>query len=367
MLHYDIIKAQYENQYLEAMLTDRFIRSAKEGIHSDGNGLYLQVYPSGNRAFVFRDQTGGKQKKEVLGRYPAMGLADARQVAAKRKSGLITKTLAVAFSSYYEHLKTQFRDPKQTKRMFDKDVLPKVGASQLDELSRMDYTALLDAIKRRGSPTMANRTLTQLKRFLEYCEDKGWVDNNPLEKVKRKSIGGKEKPKDRNLSLGEIGDFIGLLRGLNNLSDGTRWALYGCLLTGQRASEVLGVSATGVVRTKMDRDHQIPLTPHVRAWLKIRPTELPRDHRVLSHALRRLEQTFTPHDLRRTFATRLADMDVLPHVIEKLLDHQMVGVMAVYNRATYWPERKAAQRLWGKTLRSLRHQSQVTEEQTSAV
>jgi hypothetical protein len=33
-----------------------------------------------------------------------------------------------------------------------------------------------------------------------------------------------------------------------------------------------------------------------------------------------------------------------------MLDHQMVGVMAVYNRATYWNERVEAQKLWERAL-----------------
>ncbi len=59
---------------------------------------------------------------------------------------------------------------------------------------------------------------------------------------------------------------------------------------------------------------------------------------------------FTPHDLRRTCATRLADLGVMPHVIEKILNHTMQGVMAVYNRAGYETERTAAMQLWANDL-----------------
>ncbi len=66
-----------------------------------------------------------------------------------------------------------------------------------------------------------------------------------------------------------------------------------------------------------------------------------------------LKVEFTPHDLRRTFSTRMADMGVMPHVVEKCLDHLMEGVMAVYNRSTYEPERRAAMALWGDKLNEL--------------
>jgi integrase len=42
---------------------------------------------------------------------------------------------------------------------------------------------------------------------------------------------------------------------------------------------------------------------------------------------------FTPHDLRRTVTTRLKELGVLPHIVEKIVGHRLQGVMAVYNRA----------------------------------
>lgn len=334
------------------MLSDRFIRNAKTGMYADEGGLYLQVYPTGKKSFLLRDQSNGKQIKKVLGQYPAMGLAAAREAVAKRKSGHVTRTLGECFAIYYKHLETQFRDPEQTKRMFEKDVLPEYKDTSLEDVTKATYTDILQTIIKRGSPVMANRLLVQLKRFLAFCHDRGWIEDNPLATVVRRNIGGKEKPKDRNLTDDEITSNLRSLGGC--FSPGARWALYGCLLIGQRASEVLEITDQGTVITKMNREHQIPMTPAVRAWIKSRPTELPRDHRVLSHALRRHGADFTPHDLRRTFASRLADLGVAPHVIEKLLDHQMVGVMAVYNRAEYRAERYAAQVLWGRTLSRLR-------------
>ena len=47
---------------------------------------------------------------------------------------------------------------------------------------------------------------------------------------------------------------------------------------------------------------------------------------------------WTLHDLRRTFSTHLADLDVLPHIIERLLNHvsgEISEVAAIYNRSRY--------------------------------
>lgn len=332
------------------MLNDRFVRNAKPGLYSDGLGLYLQVYPSGRRVFVLRDQSGGRQRKQVLGAYPALSLAEARARTERIRSGESLMTASDAWAAYYRHLKTQYRAPEQVERLALKDFLPAWGPVPINDISRADYTGLLQAIVDRDSPVMANRTLTALKKFLAFCHQRGWVSSNALEGVQRQMIGGKERSRSRNLSFDEIKTFLQSLPTWG-LSDGTKWALVGCLLTGCRASEVLALASDGTLpNTKSDRPHRIPVTRLVRLWLTHRPAELPKDHRVLSHALRRQKQDFTPHDLRRTFASRLSDLGVAPHVIEKMLNHQMEGVMAVYNRAEYWQERVAAQRLWDRTL-----------------
>ena len=58
---------------------------------------------------------------------------------------------------------------------------------------------------------------------------------------------------------------------------------------------------------------------------------------------------WTPHDLRRTFSTRLGDLGVAPHVIEKL-HHTPEGVAGIYNRAELEAERIAATKLWAAEL-----------------
>jgi integrase len=65
---------------------------------------------------------------------------------------------------------------------------------------------------------------------------------------------------------------------------------------------------------------------------------------------------WTLHDLRRTMATRMADLGVQPHVIEAVLNHvsgHKAGVAGVYNRSTYADEKRAALDLWGSYVATL--------------
>jgi integrase len=62
---------------------------------------------------------------------------------------------------------------------------------------------------------------------------------------------------------------------------------------------------------------------------------------------------WVPHDIRRTVATQLNELGVLPHVVEKILNHKMQGVMAVYNKAEYWPERVEALLQWQEKIKRI--------------
>lgn len=59
------------------------------------------------------------------------------------------------------------------------------------------------------------------------------------------------------------------------------------------------------------------------------------------------------HDLRRTMASRMGDLGIAPHVIEKCLNHALEGILRVYQHQEYLPERKAAFERWGQELARL--------------
>jgi integrase len=62
------------------------------------------------------------------------------------------------------------------------------------------------------------------------------------------------------------------------------------------------------------------------------------------------------HDLRRTAASRMAQLAILPHVIEKILNHKsgtFAGVAGIYNRFGYGPEKRQALDAWAAHLQRL--------------
>lgn len=79
------------------------------------------------------------------------------------------------------------------------------------------------------------------------------------------------------------------------------------------------------------------------------------DARV-SAALGRALLPWRLHDIRRTVATRMADLGVQPHVIEAVLNHvsgHKAGVAGVYNLSSYAPEKRAALDVWASHVTAL--------------
>lgn len=55
----------------------------------------------------------------------------------------------------------------------------------------------------------------------------------------------------------------------------------------------------------------------------------------------------------RTLATKMNDLGIAPHVVEQLLGHSLGGVMPIYNRSQYLPEKAAVLGIWLERLELL--------------
>lgn len=326
------------------MLTDRKVASAKPGTYADTGGLYLKVSPKGLKTWRVRTQKKGDTTWRSIGHYPGLSLAEARRVSQNLETATATAISPATAIAVYKS-KLQVRRPEQVERL----LAPLHEKISLAAMTRRELMQTLQE-KATQAPVMANRMLTRWQDFFNFCVQQGWLDANPLAGVQRKFVGGKEKSRDRVLNWPEVEAFLRLV-----LDPHTKLALYFILATGLRPSEALWVMRHRKlvdIPTKTV-SHRVPAVPHVKAILRL-VKKVPVSHLTLSNALRRKKVGYTPHDLRRTFATRLSDLGVMPHVVEKCLNHKMIGVMQVYNHAEYWEERVAAMKLWGRKLSQLR-------------
>ena len=358
------------------MLTDTKIRTAKAAEKvvnlNDGKGLYVRVYPTGAKKFMLRSSVGGSSRWVTLGEYPAVSLSDARHLALEQSGKVLPerRTAGEAYEEWFRQVvPRRYKRPALVMHHMEKNFLPAFADQPLRKLTKLILLNHLTSVAARA-PCSANRYYTVLRVFFDYCTDRGWTTASPLLGVSKKSVGGKEIGRDRVLKDAE------LLR-LHDLSatmlvpQAQLW-LSIIALTGQRSGEVKAIlrsEVAGQVWTIPRDKNKSGLTDHTvclsrpvallleRAFVLYGDAPFGTRSRItLSKAMAKMkfDPKATPHDLRRTMATRLADMGVMPHVIEKCLNHKMPGVMAVYNRAEYVAEKKAAWRLWAKYLLALK-------------
>jgi integrase len=155
------------------------------------------------------------------------------------------------------------------------------------------------------------------------------------------------------------------------------------ILTGGRRQEIGGMRWSELdadqgtwtlpaERSKNARAHPLPLPAAAWEIIQTVPRRLSRDHLfgtfaregftrwgmkvVLDKDLGEAVRPYHLHDVRRTAATRMADIGVAPHIIEQVLNHQSGhkgGVAGIYNRSSYDREVRAALALWADYV--LRH------------
>jgi integrase len=353
-------------------LTDTKIRAlkprAKPYMVADGNGLYLRVFPTGARSFVVRSRAGGESWTRI-GVYPDMSLLTARKTCLEFKeksrgehtqhNARLHRTLRQAYNEWVAHLENLGKKTSLPQYRLETNLLSKLSSHALTSISRADISAVLTSTAQRA-PVLANRLLTDCKQLFGYCVERGWLDESPASIITRRTVGGKETARARVLSDEEVVALIQELRS-SRFEPPTRYALAMLLLTGCRNGEVRSIQRGWVQSlqltlpvTKNGKPHKIAVTAPLGLLLRCAFNELGSapfagmEGQVLSRAVRRMGVDWTPHDLRRTMATRMADLGVAPHVIEKCLNHSLGGVMAVYNRAEYLPEKRAAWRLWAR-------------------
>ncbi|KRS18228.1 tyrosine-type recombinase/integrase [Roseovarius indicus] len=374
------------------------------------SGLYLVIQPSGVKSWALRYRYSGKPRKLTLGKWPIMGVADARAAAseaiealelgndpgaAKRKAKAARieahlserdkiKTLLEQYAK--RHLST-LKSGATVKRELDRHVRTVWGDRDIHDIARRDVIDLLDGIADSGRVVSANRVRSYLGTFFGWCVDRDIIAMSPAQGVKPVV---KEKSRDRVLSDDEIRWFW---RACDDL--GFPWGPFGktLLLTGQRLGEVAGISDAEIEggvwylsteRTKNGRSHTVPLSEAVRAVLagvervESRPrliytttgaSPLSGFHKGRNHIAERMAEIaseeagepveiphWTFHDLRRTAATGMARLGIPVRVTEAVLNHVSGtggGIVAVYQRHDYADEKRAALDAWARLVADL--------------
>ena len=380
----------------------------------DAGGLYIRVAPSGLKTWVFRYQFEGRPRRQTLGKWPGIGIAAAREKYSRALSELqngidpgrkaleakaTLKTTPTFSDLLDEHWENELKNKKsglQTKKLLEKNVVPAWGKWKVADIKRRHIVILLDEIAKRA-PIGRNRVHGALSRLFNFAAERGVIDDSPCTRIKKLP----EKGRDRVLTDDEIKLLWAALDLENKEIDiyrPTKLALKLILLTGQRPAEVCGMQwseideETWIIppeRRKIADENRIPLLPMAKAVIEAANTfskghqyvfrssykpEKPMTRHALTRAVDRhwseflaemeTAEKFTPHDLRRTFRTKLAELKVDDIVAEKILGHRLQGVLGVYNRYGYDDEKRQALAKWEGRLAEILEQ---TEHRTNVI
>jgi integrase len=232
---------------------------------------------------------------------------------------------------------------------------------------------MLKAVKSRGAPIQANRTLEIARKLFNWAISEELAEHNPCDRIGKLSP---ENQRTRVLSPEEIRTVWAALDARGPLMA----AAYRLILaTGQRSIEVLGAKHEEIGedgwwtipagRVKNKTEHRVWLNVYARAAiasiqpynkdsLYVFPSRDGGHVRWIQKTHGRLRKAsgltdFTVHDLRRTAASYMAAAGIGRLTIAKVLNHKEREITAVYDRYGYGPEIQRALEIWGRRINEI--------------
>jgi integrase len=327
-------------------------------------------------AAVMSADAARKQALKLLGRVAAGDDPQAERQDRRSKDRLSTRAVIEEYVAAKES-ELRPRSYVEVKRyLLTGNYFKALHPLPIDAVTRRDIAATLVAITREATSNTAAHARSVLNGFFSWAMKMGYTESNP--------VLGTIKPKEsegRSRVLADA-ELAAVWRACGDDDFGRITRLL--ILTGARRGEIGGMKWSeldrerGVwtlpsERSKNHRQHILPLPPLAWRIIDSAPRMAGRDHlfglradsgfsdwHACKGALdRKLGDTvaaFLLHDLRRTAATKMADLGIAPHVIEQILNHQSghkAGPAGIYNRSHYEREVKTALALWADHMRAV--------------
>lgn len=377
-----------------------------EGWHNDGGGLYLFVRGT-SRAWVFR-YTGpdGNRRHMGLGSLAAVGLAEARRLAAEARQQVKHPMAPIDPVEARREAKTARRLAESRRRTFEQCAqaciealtpewknakhaaqwgstlatyaYPVIGSFPVDQVGTAEVLRVLEPIWTTKTET-ASRLRGRMEKVLAWATtSKLRSGENParwkghLDTVLAKPGKVAKVEHHEALPYQQIGEFMADLRTRDGI--GAR-AVEFAILTAARSGEVRGATWDEIDlanrvwtipegRMKAGKEHAIPLCDAAVKLLEALPREegnplvflsakpgRPISDMTLTAVLRRMErQEITVHGFRSTFRDWAGETTSFPReVIEHALAHQLKDkAEAAYARGTLFGKRRELMATWEK-------------------
>jgi integrase len=378
------------------------------------SGFGVRCLPGGSKTYVYRYRPAGLGRAANprllrLGAFPSLSLDTARaaarihagsvakgedpakQRAQERRRNCATLGRLLAENGPYElHLKERRLVNIKTALSALRRGLKAHMATDLGELSRNDIVAAINTLIKMGKRGAADDLRKFSRRFLEWTVEQGLTKFNVMAGLRAPSRPRHQRLQDaegrgRALTDAELvkvwriaeamqdraarGEPVaGSLGGLVQLAllAGMRRGELSQLqrdrhvLTGDRAVDNRGIMGERIhlpkTITKTAADHDIPLTPLMRAVIAAQPRtispllfpsritggRLQGWHQMMATLRRDSGVDFGLHDLRRTCRALMSQLGVAEDIAELAIGHQRADLVARYNLDQAWQRRVEA-------------------------
>jgi integrase len=341
-------------------------------------GLAIRVQPTGARAWKAIYSYHGRPRWLHIGDAGAIGLADARTLAAEamlavargkdpaaeKRAERGAGTFAELAERYVEsYAKKHNKSWAQSDYLVRRYLLPRWGKLQASTITRGDVRTLLAKIE---APVLANQVLAAASAIFSWSVKQEIVAANPCRGIERNDTRSRE----RVLSESEVPRFW---TAFDDAGLVISTALKMILLTGQRPGEVAAmrrehivdgwwqlpgepVPALGWPGTKNGESHRIWLPAPVQALLAelddgastgfVFPAARGRRaiwglDAAMRAACKKLKvERATPHDLRRTHGSTITALAFGRDAMNRIQNHKEGGIASVYDRHGYSEETK---------------------------
>ena len=374
-------------------LTPAFVRNVSQaGRYCDGQGLYLDVRPSGSRGWIQRLTIRSRRTELGLGGFPLVSLKEVREKAfANRKLAReggdplsekrrveSTPTFADATRQVWKQLRPGWRSPQHAQlwlSSLERYAVPRIGKMPISEVTSADVIEILAPIWHDMPPT-ARKLRQRIRAVMEWAVAMGLRPDNPCDRIGPVlgSQGGVVRHM-RALPHGQVSAAIETVRR-SNARRVVKLAFEFLVLTATRSGEVRGALWTEIDRgegawiiparrTKAAREHRVPLCrraleilEEARALDRGSPLVFPGLRRkpiattALSELLRELKIAAVPHGFRSSFRDWAAeDTDHPREVVEAALAHVVQNkVEAAYRRTDLFDRRRRLMDNWAAYL-----------------
>jgi len=366
-------------------------------------GLAVRVAPSGMKTWdlAYRIRGTSKTRRLSLGRFADVGLEQAREraneltSAARGGRDLIAEedearhaaasriTVGLLIELYLRRrVIGRLRTAKGIESRLRRTLVPILQQYAAD-ICRRDIRAILDAIVDQGKGREAEKRRQVCTAMFRWALSQDIVQTDPTAGLKAYDLG---TPRDRVLTVEEIETLWKWLDS-DSVHPDVADILKIELLTGARCGEICGLRAQEIdrlkwiwtlppERSKNGRQRVTPILGVARDILERRltasvdkgplfvvesgaiMTSAHIGHYLLTRGGRLPIAKFTSHDLRRTFATMLAEMGLALDLVAAIVGHESGGkdtrtLVRHYVRTDLLDRKTHALKTWDQRLKAI--------------